>query len=151
MYFSRRASGRTPRARRAGTYFEIAFDEAQLGFAARLARVHGPERKRPRAWCAVTVESVDDEFPVAAEHLCRGDEVVAVDGEPIAIRDDPQYDSRCRKAAFAALKSRIAKAPRPVTLGFVRGVAERAAGALRAFDVAYEAELRQYEAEGVGG
>ena len=29
--------------------FEIAFDEAQLGFAARLARVHGPERKRPRA------------------------------------------------------------------------------------------------------
>ena len=69
----------------------------------------------------MTVESVDDEFPVAAEHLCRGDEVVAVDGEPIAIRDDPQYDSRCRKAAFAALKSRIAKAPRPVTLGFVRG------------------------------
>ena len=64
----------------------------------------------------MTVESVDDEFPVAAEHLCRGDEVVAVDGEPIAIRDDPQYDSRCRKAAFAALKSRIAKAPRPVTL-----------------------------------
>ena len=58
------AGRRVAAAKRAGTYFEIAFDEAQLGFAARLARVHGPERKRPRAWCAVTIESVDDEFPV---------------------------------------------------------------------------------------
>ena len=31
------------------------------------------------------------------------------------------------------------------------GIAERAAGALHALDVADEAELRQYEAEGVGG
>ena len=35
-------------------------------------------------------------------------------------------------------------------LGGRRGVAERAAGALDALDVADEAELRQYEAEGVG-
>ena len=55
--------------------------------------------------------------------------------------------SHAQHLIFVALEADEAVLP----LGFGRGVAERAAGALRAFDVAHEAELRQYEAEGVGG
>ena len=72
---------------------------------------------RRKDWTSVYVEEVADDEP----RIRPTDELVIVNGELVAIRDDDRMTERERAAEFEKLKRGVAKAPRPLVLKFIKG------------------------------
>eukprot|EP00629_Pelagomonadales_sp_RCC1024_P003985 CAMPEP_0119265094 /NCGR_PEP_ID=MMETSP1329-20130426/3997_1 /TAXON_ID=114041 /ORGANISM="Genus nov. species nov., Strain RCC1024" /LENGTH=275 /DNA_ID=CAMNT_0007264903 /DNA_START=207 /DNA_END=1030 /DNA_ORIENTATION=- len=110
------------RAKAAGRYVESTFADRRLGFTVALARRTRPrgETRARQTWCTLTVEDVDRPDLVLSGAVLPGDELVSVEGDPVAVRDDEAYDDARRAAAFGVIKENIKDGPRPVRLGFVR-------------------------------
>ena len=72
---------------------------------------------RRKDWTSVYVEEVADDEP----RIRPTDELVIVNGELVAIRDDDRMTERERAAEFEKLKRGVARAPRPLVLKFIKG------------------------------
>lgn len=82
-------------AKARGAYYEISFDAAVFGFTVALARrkcVPGsPRSPASRSWCTLTVEDMDPLLAASRPDLKPRDELVAVNGAAVAIRDGNNF------------------------------------------------------------
>ena len=107
--------------RASGNVVVRTYEHQALGLIVSVQAATDDARKAPSSrrkdWTSIYVEEVADDEP----RIRPTDELVIVNGELVAIRDDDRMTERERAAEFEKLKRGIAKAPRPLVLKFIKG------------------------------